>query len=154
MQENFPAPPLGTVTIPRPENVLENPGILVHVGGLDAFSPAEFPGTENVARIPGFGVQAPVQIGQNMQDENAGNIFLGYGSPEFLAAPEFPLRLEAPRGSLELHEPSQGGVGFATPKRNPTQTPTVRSCAECAPPLGVGASAEERENFVVESSEP
>ena len=104
------------MAIPRPENGLGNPGILSHVGSFDAFSPAEFPGAENVARIPGFGFQAPVQVGQHVQDENAGNIFLGYGSPEFPAAPEFPLRLEAPRGSLELHEPSQGGWGLPPPK--------------------------------------
>ena len=55
--ESFPVPPLGTVAIPRAENGLENPGILVHVGAL---SPVEYPGPENVARIPGFGFQAPV----------------------------------------------------------------------------------------------
>ena len=60
VQENFPAPPLGTVAIPRPVNGLENPGILVHVGGFGALSPAEYPGAENVARIPWFGFQAPV----------------------------------------------------------------------------------------------
>ena len=72
---------------------------------------------------------------KNAGRKHGKHIFFGYGSPEVPAAPESPLRLEAPRRSLELHEPSQGGVGFATPKENATQTPTVRSCAEYSPLL-------------------
>ena len=71
---------------------------------------------ENVARIPGFWFQAPVQIGENVQDENAGNIFLGYGSLEFPAAPKSPLRLEAQGEALSFMSPLMAGRGLPTPK--------------------------------------
>ena len=86
--ESFPAPLLGTVAISRPENGLEKPGILVQVGGFGAHSPEEFPGAEYFARLPGFGFQAPVQVGQNGRNTDSETMFMGYGSPEFPAPPD------------------------------------------------------------------
>ena len=115
-QESFLAPPLGTVAIPRPENGLENPGILVHVGEFGALSPTDFPGAENVARIPGFGFQAPVQVGQNVQNDSPETIFLGYGSPEFPAAPSPPCDWRPPGEAFSLMSPLKAGWGVPTPK--------------------------------------
>ena len=129
--------PLGRISVSEIEGGM---GLTVRTGAFGPFPPFALPEHEHrPLEVPLRGDFLTQKGPQNPETGAQNPTHWGINFPESLGPPA-ALRLTAPQGPSELHEPSRGVLVPSASEGKFSQAPTVRSCAADGSAGGLGPS--------------